>query len=531
LYLLFPKQHKKKQPKSKAAKPKQKQTSTAAPSRKRIKGHGDYSTMGGTLGSIAGGALGGPLGALVGKFAGSYLGSRIKGHGDYKINSNSLIAAGGIPTFGASITRISHAEYLGDVLGSTTYTATMYRFNPGDPTTCPWLRQVAANYQKYEIAGLVYEFRTTCGSAIASSNNALGVVGIATNYNVAEAIFSSKRTAESTMFVSTSVPSTSILHAVECAPADEVTKLKFIRPTVAIPENTDRALYDHANTTIFTEGMQTTTTIGELWISYDVILHNPMIPDPQGEDALSHHSWNNKAKPGNTPATNAAFGVAYPTISNQSTLTVDFYNDIVATPPPYAVSEYNGFTVRTPGTYLMLYVGYASGFTMANTWSSFDPGSRPGGATTILSYWGNGSTVAPARYPQAASNPGSSSGQILNAIVFTTKVINAGVRMSVGPTVTSGDSWDLVVMQISTGTIKALAPLFHRRPVVFSDTDAAASIMAEENEGAATIAEKAEIQRITAVLKQLGLTPKVMDDYCVVPHSETQDTLTDSKRR
>lgn len=253
------KQQKQKQPK----KPKQ--------SKGRITAAGQFlRTAGATAGAFLGNAgLGRSLGAGI---------SRIFGQGDYQVQSNSL-TRGGPPAFAAMNTgmRVAHREYIGDVLSTTSFGVTTYDVNPSNATSFPWLSKLAVNFEEYSIKGIVYYFNTTCGSAISSTNNALGTVGLVTVYDPTDPALGSKRECEDYSGCVAGVPAQSLLHPIECKPRSNVLDRLYIQ-TASLADPDDKKFYSHGTLNVFTQGMQqANVNVGELWVSYDIEFYNPKI--------------------------------------------------------------------------------------------------------------------------------------------------------------------------------------------------------------------------------------------------------------
>jgi hypothetical protein len=229
----------------------------------------------------------------VGRFVGNAISgissiARIFGSGAYTIQSNTLLS--GPPTFSAleSGVRIHHREYLGDITSSTGFTNTTYRIQPNDPVTFPWLSQMANSFEQYKIHGMLVYLNTTCGSAISSTNNALGVWGVTTVYDPSRPALPNKLAAEEYSGCTSSVPSVSVLHPIECKPKTDVLERYYIDYSNTITGE-NLKFYDHGKINVFTQGMQLAgITLGELWISYDISFFNPRI-QPAGEDNVSDH--------------------------------------------------------------------------------------------------------------------------------------------------------------------------------------------------------------------------------------------------
>jgi len=227
--------------------------------------------LGGAIGSIFG-----PGGRYIGSTAGKVF-KTVTGYGDYKLNSNNLIAASGdaLPMFKNTRlgTNITHREYIGDVITSPTigaFSISKFSLQPGLLASFPWLAASAENYEQYTLNGMVIEFKSNSYDALSSTNTASGTVVMTTQYNVYEPDFVNKLQMEQYEYTSSSKPSVNLIHPVECAKTETPTSVLRIRNA---PVEGDLGLYDWGNFYIATVGMQgASTNIGELWFSYDITL-------------------------------------------------------------------------------------------------------------------------------------------------------------------------------------------------------------------------------------------------------------------
>ncbi len=223
------------------------------------------------------GGMFGPGVAAFGNTLGDW-GANILGMGDYEVKQNSIYDGQGVPNMhkDARSIRISHKEYLGDIQGSTAFSARKFRIQPGSSVTFPWLSNVACMFQQYRIRGLVFEFLSTSADALNSVNTALGAVIMSTQYNVAAPDFTSKQEMEQYEYTVSTRPSKSQMHCVECDPSLQVMNNLYVR-TGDLPAGSDYQFYDWGSFTIATQGMQAAATIGELWVSYDVEFLKPRL--------------------------------------------------------------------------------------------------------------------------------------------------------------------------------------------------------------------------------------------------------------
>lgn len=227
-------------------------------------------------GTTMGTALGGPAGGIVGG-AGADLFNRITGMGTYKIRSNTLFSDNQPTLFKGDNgkIRVKHSEFLDEITGSQSFAQTVYSLNPGLSNSFPWLSSLAQAYETYEVKGMVYHYKPTSGTAVGSTNTALGVVVMATHYDAEAPAFASRREMESYMYTTSCVPCDSMLHPIECDPSSKVLREQYIR----YGTTTDNLRWDDlGKMTIATEGMQAdNVALGELWVTYDVELIKPRI--------------------------------------------------------------------------------------------------------------------------------------------------------------------------------------------------------------------------------------------------------------
>jgi hypothetical protein len=168
---------------------------------------------------------------------------------------------------------------LGNVLGSVDFAGYTYPLNPGMDQTFPWLSGIARNYQQYRMNGVVFNYVSTSAFALGTTNSALGKVILATNYNAEDPPYTSTTGALATQFSNYCRPADSIAHAIECAPTQTANNVYYVR-TDLDGEQKDLRITDLGFTQISTEGMQSTSEVGGLWISYDITLYKPII-NPQ----------------------------------------------------------------------------------------------------------------------------------------------------------------------------------------------------------------------------------------------------------
>lgn len=140
---------------------------------------------------------------------------------------------------------------------------------------------------------MVFEFKSTCGSAVSSTNNALGAVIMSTLYDPTDAAFSNKMQMENTEFTTSCKPSESFLHGIECMPAETVAPELFVNSVSSGSSTVRDPRFTTAGTFyIATSGMQAAVVIGELWVSYQIELLKPTLSYPTVVNTLNLYTTN-----------------------------------------------------------------------------------------------------------------------------------------------------------------------------------------------------------------------------------------------
>ena len=191
--------------------------------------------------------------------------------------------------------------------------AACWYLNPGFATTFPWLSDVARNYQQFKVLGAVYEFASRASSVPFSQSGsaATGVVCITTQYNANDPPYLDRVSAENSMYTSSTVPSKSVLHPIECDPSLGSLQTRYIyRPNQSDPLSYNK-FYNMCRTTVFTELIPgrnggpslayaipkeansllvtypENQIIGDLWLMYDIVLEKVQTADVGGTPASS----------------------------------------------------------------------------------------------------------------------------------------------------------------------------------------------------------------------------------------------------
>jgi len=216
-----------------------------------------------------------------GNLASNFFGfPKIFGSGSYTMTNSCWNATSQVPIMHSSneAVRIRHREYISDVsMNGAAFTLTNIAVNPGLASSFPYLSAVAQNFQEYSFKGLVFEYKTTSATALASgSNTAMGSVMLAAQYRADASSFTNKTQLLNEMWSVDTVPSASVILPVECSPVETILPRQYVR-TGAVTG--DIKLFDLCSLSVATSGGQSgqTNVVGELWVSYDVELSKPQL--------------------------------------------------------------------------------------------------------------------------------------------------------------------------------------------------------------------------------------------------------------
>lgn len=231
------------------------------------------------------GGAGGKLGDLAEHKIKNYAKGQFKrfkswtGLGDYKLITNSLVngyAAGERPEMSVQgrRVRIKYREYIGDI---RTHPDTVGQFNvrsfnlqPADWNTFPWLAAIASNYDQYKPLGMMFEMRSTATDSSTTPN--LGSVMMATEYDVFDQPYSTKKEMLNSAYSSEAKMSDDMVHGIECDPRELQRNLFYIRPTgTALPNNANLRDYRLGTFHVATNGgsIPANTVVGSLYVHYE----------------------------------------------------------------------------------------------------------------------------------------------------------------------------------------------------------------------------------------------------------------------
>lgn len=245
----------------------------------------------------------------------------LSGFGDYKVNSNSILASATGGDNGSQLpmmenTKVSnvirHREFIMNILGNTNdFFITTLPINPGLDTTFPWLFVIANAFTSYRMLGMVLEFKSLYSEFAAAGY--LGYVAIGTQYNSLDVPFPDKQSLENSEYANSCKPTEDLLHPIECASDQQVLTHLYLR-SGDIPNASDLKFYDLGKVSIATGGQLSSGIIGELWCTYEVEFYQPKLTRSTGVLI----NWDHWLSPDN--ATSALPFGATPAQSSGSTM-------------------------------------------------------------------------------------------------------------------------------------------------------------------------------------------------------------------
>jgi len=169
---------------------------------------------------------------------------------------------GGVDAEDSVRTGMKH-ELIATMPGSTGFAVTPFVINPGNPTTFPWLSDIAAKWESYRFNYLRFRYETRKGTSTDGS------VIMAIDYDardappVSEAVMTTYQGAieDATWKNSACLAAVSQLH--------KIGPQKYVRGST-LPTGGSIIEYDAGNFLFGTTAQADTSNIGKLWVDYDV---------------------------------------------------------------------------------------------------------------------------------------------------------------------------------------------------------------------------------------------------------------------
>jgi hypothetical protein len=421
----------------------------------KAKRKGGKSMMSHSCPPVSGRSVGSAVGGWVGDMAVKAIKS-ITGFGDYKVSRNSLVNSNQIPQFSINSRSVlvRHREYVGNVVSpGPAFTTTTFLINP-TTSLFPWLSELANSFEQFRLHGMVVEFKSTSADAISATNTALGSVILATQYNVNSPPFSTQQQMEAYDFVTSCKPSESMIHPIECA----VSPGGVAEFYVDTGYGGDSRLSFLGATILATVGQQAASTLGELWVSYDIELLKPKILGGYPSAGLSYGC--NTSGVGQTSGGNQfiLLNANFPPGSYPGGSDIDVWFPLnVGTSASYTTVS---FPAGISGAYLLRFYWYGNSGVTIGIGGNFIVGN---GASICLAYY-TGATPhssAYAAFPQV-SNPNATALSVEVLAVF-----GGNYPLYGGPTSIANGQRPFIVYPQFAGPLGNLATGFSMTPISY----------------------------------------------------------------
>lgn len=190
---------------------------------------------------------------------------------------------GGVSTAESARTGMQH-ELIATVAGSTTFVASPFVINPGNPTTFPWLSDIAAKWESYRFNYLRFRYETRKGTSTDGS------VIMAIDYDptdappVSEAVMTTYSGAveDATWKNSACTAAVSQLH--------KIGPQKYVRQGI-LPSGGNIMDFDCGNFIFATTAQVDTSSIGKLWVDYDVTFYTKQTAAGLSAPANNRVAW------------------------------------------------------------------------------------------------------------------------------------------------------------------------------------------------------------------------------------------------
>jgi hypothetical protein len=306
--------------------------------------------------------------------------------------------------------RIRHREYIGEVnFGvANAFSTQEFSVNPGLSATFPWLSQIARLYEFYKFHGLAFEF--VSDTSTYSSNPGMGTVIMSAEYNMFHSTYASKVEMENSSYAISARPDTSMVYGIECASNMQNQYLVRGTTSAAPISSTDFVKFVIAVQSAIPSG----TSLGELWVVYDVELSRPFISytaNPTAPFSYAHVAIPNIS-------TQIVSGQVIASIAN----TLSSANYVITLPNSISVTQAFPFNIDNVPLWEVLCVTVYARQTTSAAQTPFTPNVLASGtnnAVALATYCNN--TSGGSQYQQDVQGrmPNSATGTTANSFGYT----------------------------------------------------------------------------------------------------------------
>jgi len=201
-------------------------------------------------------------------------------------SKQALSSSPSISQSGKKCCRITHRELVSSVAGNTTFGVTSFSLNPGLASTFPWLSQVAANYEQYRFTSLKFHYVNRAPTSY------VGSVLMAPEYDALDSAPTNEVNASMMDGAVEDAPWKDIIISFSAPNMFPMGPRKYIR-TGATVTASDLKTYDAGTLFLCLVSCADTSTIGKLWVEYDVDLFIPQNPNAAQVSTIGSYAYLN----------------------------------------------------------------------------------------------------------------------------------------------------------------------------------------------------------------------------------------------
>lgn len=333
---------------------------------------------------------------------------------------------------------VEDVKEVGKLTATDVFKRTTYEIQPGlggDTALFHWLPSIARKFESYTIEAGVFLYKPLVSPLQDAASGDLAMVVV---YDVNDEPPQNMSQCLNTYMAVGGRPMDAMMMALECAPSQTQTRIKYIRASEPDPSlDVDHNLYDWGQLHVCQEGQPTTTvgqTVGRLYITYKIKFYKPL-DEFEAQDPVTAHYSNNTT----FAAAASPFGATASEFKQMS-------------PPGFDLTWVSGTTVQMPsyvkeGKWMVIYrlVSTAGGAVAATL--------GLGMTGTLLSLFktsGGGTTNQP-------KSP--ISGEVAQSATEILVVNVSAVAPTITLTVTYGANfyWDLFVVPVDVDLVQLAA--------------------------------------------------------------------------
>jgi hypothetical protein len=208
---------------------------------------------------------------------------------------------------------VAHREYVGDIAGSVGFANASYHINPGLNILFPWLAGIAASYEQYKFRRLRFMYTPLTSTAT------VGQFIMGVDYDAADppALTKAELQQYDGVYAGPSWQPGACVFQTDRLFARRLFTRQYFEPAQ------DAKTFDSGLLQVATQGFSGTSTIGELWVEYEIEL---FVPQPPAHIKARHTKFHSTSGLGTLALVKA--GSSPTALSNISVSVLQAGNDV-----------------------------------------------------------------------------------------------------------------------------------------------------------------------------------------------------------